>query len=119
DAPGAGNGYVDIFDMSGTLKTHLIAGGALNSPWGMAIAPANFGTFSNMLLVGNFGDGHINAYDPAAGTSLGALQNPAGTTISISGLWALRFGNGKSGGDSNAGYFTAGTGGEAHGLFGR
>jgi uncharacterized protein (TIGR03118 family) len=118
DAPGPGNGYVDIFDMSGNLKTRLVSGGALNSPWGMAIAPANFGAFSNMLLVGNFGDGHINAYDPALGTSLGALQSPSGATIAISGLWALQVGNGKSGGDVNAVYFTAGPGGETHGLFG-
>ncbi len=118
DVPGPGNGYVDIFDMNGVLKTRLIAGGALNSPWGIAIAPANFGAFSNMLLVGNFGGGNINAYDPAIGTSLGALQNPAGPAISISGLWALQVGNGHSGGDANAVYFTAGPGGEAHGLFG-
>jgi uncharacterized protein (TIGR03118 family) len=118
DAPGPGNGYVDIFDMSGNLKTRLIAGGSLNSPWGMAIAPANFGVFANMLLVGNFGDGHVNVYDPALGTSLGALQNPSGAAIAISGLWALQVGNGKSGGDANAVYFTAGPGGETHGLFG-
>lgn len=118
DVAGPGNGYVDIYDMSGNLTTRLIAGGALNSPWGMAIAPANFGTFSNMLLVGNFGDGHVNVYDPAAGTSLGALQNPAGTAIAIPGLWALQVGNGKSGGDANAVYFTSGPGGEEHGLFG-
>jgi uncharacterized protein (TIGR03118 family) len=118
DSPGPGNGYVDIFDMSGNLTKHLIAAGALNSPWGMAIAPANFGAFSNMLLVGNFGNGQINAYDPAAGTSMGALQNPSGSVISISGLWALQVGNGKSGGDSNAVYFTAGPDGEQHGLFG-
>ena len=119
DVAGAGNGYVDIYDMSGNLKTRLISGGALNSPWGMAIAPANFGAFSNMLLVGNFGDGHINAYDPAAGTPLGALQSAgSGASIKIDGLWALQVGNGKSGGDANAVYFTAGPGGEQHGLFG-
>jgi uncharacterized protein (TIGR03118 family) len=118
DSPGPGNGYVDIFDMSGNLTKRLIAAGALNSPWGMAIAPANFGVFANMLLVGNFGNGQINVYDPAAGTALGALQNPTGSAISISGLWALQVGNGKSGGDANAVYFTAGPGGEQHGLFG-
>ncbi len=118
DSPGPGNGYVDVFDMSGNLTTRLVAGGALNSPWGMAIAPANFGTFANMLLVGNFGDGHVNVYDPKAGASLGALQSTSGSPIAISGLWALQAGNGKSGGDANAVYFTAGPGGEAHGLFG-
>src|SRR5579862_1760046 len=118
DVAGAGNGYVDIFDMSGNLTKRLIAGGSLNAPWGMAIAPPNFGVFANMLLVGNFGDGRINVYDPAAGTSVGALQNPSGSAISISGLWALQVGNGKSGGDANAVYFTAGPGGQMHGLFG-
>jgi uncharacterized protein (TIGR03118 family) len=118
DAPGPGNGYVDVFDMSGNLVTSLIAAGALDSPWGMAIAPANFGTFSNMLLVGNFGNGRINVYDPAAGTSMGALQTPTGSAIVINGLWALQVGNGKSGGDANAVYFTAGPGNQLHGLLG-
>ncbi len=118
DVAGPGNGYVDIFDMSGNLTTRLIAAGALNAPWGMAIAPANFGVFSNMLLVGNFGNGLINVYDPLAGTSMGALQNPSGGAISISGLWALQVGNGKSGGDANAVYFTAGPGNQQHGLLG-
>ena len=118
DVAGPGNGYVDIFDMSGNLTTRLIAGGVLNSPWGMAIAPANFGTFANMLLVGNFGNGRINVFDPVAGTALGALQSPSGSAITISGLWALQVGNGKSGGDANAVYFTAGTGGGLHGLLG-
>ena len=118
DVAGPGNGYVDIFDMSGNLTTRLIAGGVLNSPWGMAIAPANFGTFANMLLVGNFGNGRINAFDPVAGTSLGALQDPTGAAIVISGLWALQDGNGKSGGDANAVYFAAGPGNQLHGLLG-
>jgi len=118
DVAGPGNGYVDIFDMSGNLTTRLIAAGALNAPWGMAIAPANFGVFSNMLLVGNFGNGLVNVYDPVAGTSMGALQNPSGLAISISGLWALQVGNGKSGGDANAVYFTAGPGNQQHGLLG-
>ncbi|HEY4362326.1 MAG TPA: TIGR03118 family protein [Bryobacteraceae bacterium] len=118
DAAGPGNGYVDIFDMSGTLVTRLVAGGTLNSPWGMAIAPANFGALSNMLLVGNFGNGRINAFDPATGASQGAVLDPSGSPITISGLWALQVGNGKSGGDTNAVYFAAGTGGELHGLFG-
>ena len=118
DVPGPGNGYVDIFDMSGTLKTHLIAGGVLNSPWGMAIAPANFGAFSGMLLVGNFGNGRINVFDPATGASQGFLQDPKGNAIVIPGLWGLRVGNGASGGDANAVYFAAGSGGTQHGLFG-
>src|SRR5579871_5675191 len=96
DVPGPGNGYVDIYDMNGASLQRLVAGGALNSPWGVAIAPANFGTFSNDLLVGNFGNGIINVYDPVAGTSLGALQNTSGTTIAISGLWGLQVGTGRA-----------------------
>jgi uncharacterized protein (TIGR03118 family) len=118
DVPGPGNGSVDVFDQSGNLKTRLIAGGLLNSPWGMAIAPANFGAFSSMLLVGNFGNGRINAYDPTTGVSQGTLQDAKGNPIVISGLWGLRVGNGASGGDVNAVYFAAGTSGEQHGLFG-
>jgi uncharacterized protein (TIGR03118 family) len=117
--PGPGNGFVDVYDMSGNLKTRLVAQGALNAPWGMTLAPANnFGAFSGMLLVGNFGDGRINAYDPNTGASQGAMQDTSGNTIAISGLWALRVGNGVSGGDANAVYFAAGPGGEQHGLFG-
>jgi uncharacterized protein (TIGR03118 family) len=118
DVAGAGNGFVDVFDMNGGSLQRLISGGALNSPWGVALAPANFGLFSGDLLVGNFGDGHVNVYDPAAGTPLGALQDTKGNTIAIPGLWALAPGNGKSGGDTNAVYFTAGPGGEKHGLLG-
>jgi uncharacterized protein (TIGR03118 family) len=119
DVPGAGNGYVDVYDMSGNLQTRLIAGGSLNAPWGMTIAPANnFGAFSGMLLVGNFGNGWINAYDPATGAPQGAMMSPSGEPIAISGLWNLWVGNGTSGGDANAVYFSAGTDNEAHGLFG-
>ena len=87
DVPGAGNGYVDVFDASGTLVTQLISKGALNSPWGMQIAPSTFGQFSGALLVGNFGDGTINAFDSAKGTSLGALKDSTGHTLTIAGLW--------------------------------
>jgi uncharacterized protein (TIGR03118 family) len=119
DVPGPGNGYVDVYDGSGNLKTRLVAGGSLNAPWGMAIAPANnFGAFSGMLLVGNFGNGQINAYDPVTGASQGTMMSPAGTPITIPGLWGLRVGNGASGGDANAVYFAAGPSNEAHGLFG-
>jgi uncharacterized protein (TIGR03437 family) len=107
DVAGAGNGYVAIFDTSGNLLTHLISGGQLNSPWGMAIAP--------------FGNGAINAFDPAAGTYLGTLENSSGSPIVIPGLWALLFGNGGSGGDVNYLYFTAGVrpgAAVAHGLLG-
>ena len=118
DVPGVGNGYVDVYDTAGKLLQHLVAAGLLNSPWGVQIAPANFGQFSNALLVGNFGDGLINAYDASAGTFLGTLQDPSGNTIHISGLWGLQVGNGGSGGDVNAVYFAAGPSAQKHGLFG-
>jgi uncharacterized protein (TIGR03118 family) len=118
DVPGAGHGFVTRFDLNGNLLGRLITAGPLNSPWGLAIAPANFGDFSNALLVGNFGDGTINAFSTANGTFLGTLRNAGGTPIVVPGLWGLQFGNGGSGGAGNALYFTAGTGGETHGLFG-
>jgi uncharacterized protein (TIGR03118 family) len=115
---GAGNGYIAVFDLNGNLLQHLISGGSLNAPWGLAIAPANFGAFSNDLLVGNFGDGLINAFDPATGKYLGTLQDANGNNIQLDGLWALIVGNGGSGGDPNAVYFAAGVGGQKHGLLG-
>jgi len=108
DVAGPGNGYVDVFDLNGNLQTRLVSGGALNSPWGIAQAPANWGAFGGAILVGNFGDGTINAFDPVSGNQLGTLQNASGTSISITGLWAILFGNGGRGGDPNALYFTAG-----------
>lgn len=121
DVPGVGNGYVDVFDTTGKLLQSLVVGGTgslLNSPWGLAIAPATFGKFANDLLVGNFGDGLINAYDPTTGAFMGTLQDPTGKNIVIDGLWALFFGNGSSGGDKDTLYFTAGPGGQKHGLLG-
>jgi uncharacterized protein (TIGR03118 family) len=121
DVGGVGNGYVSVFDAAGKLLQSLVVGGAgslLNSPWGLAIAPATFGKFGNDLLVGNFGDGLINAYDPATGAFLGTLQDASGKNIVIPGLWALYFGNGSSGGDKDTLYFTAGPGGQKHGILG-
>jgi len=108
DVAGAGNGYVAVFDLNGNLITHLVSGGVLNSPWGVAIAPTNWGAFGGALLVGNFGDGKINAFNATTGAPLGTLMSPAGSPIVNAGLWALIFGNGKSGGDTNTLYFTAG-----------
>jgi uncharacterized protein (TIGR03118 family) len=116
--PGAGNGAVSIFDLNGVLLQHVATGGPLNAPWGVAIAPATFGAFANDILVGNFGDGTINAFDPKTGAALGALADQNGNPIAISGLWALIVGNGGNGGDPNAIYFAAGTGNQQHGLFG-
>jgi uncharacterized protein (TIGR03118 family) len=118
DVNGPGNGFVDIFDMDGNLKGRLISNGPLNSPWGMTIAPSTFGPFGGALLVGNFGDGKINAFDPSAGTLLGTLEDKNGNAISIDGLWAIIFGNGKTGGDQNTLYFTSGPNDEKDGLFG-
>lgn len=121
DVAGAGNGYVSVFDSTGKLLQSLVAGGTgslLNSPWGLAIAPATFGKFANDLLVGNFGDGLINAYDPTTGALVGTLQDASGKNLAIPGLWSLYFGNGGNGGDKDTLYFTAGPGGEKHGILG-
>jgi len=84
----------------------------------MALAPSNFGQFSNDLLVGNFGNGRINAFDPNTGASLGQLTKQSGTAIIIDDLWGLAFGNGALAGQKNQLFFTAGIGDEQHGLFG-
>jgi len=118
DVPGPGHGFVDIFDTSGNLVRTLIARGKLNSPWGLAMAPANFGSASDNLLVGNFGNGRINVFNPTYGTFISPLQNNAGNTIVIEDLWSLAFGNGGSAGKTNELFFTAGLHKEKHGLFG-
>jgi uncharacterized protein (TIGR03118 family) len=117
DVAGAGNGFVDVYDTSGNLLTRLISHGDLNSPWGLAIAPAGFGVFGGDLLVGNFGDGAIHAYDPMTGAEKGQLTNTDGNPILINGLWGLRFGNGTFA-SPNTLVFTAGIGDEGHGLLG-
>ena len=109
---GKGLGYVDVFDTSGNLESHLISNGKLNAPWGMTIAPAGFGKFAGKLLVGNFGDGKINVFDPTSGDYLGALKGSDGKPISIDGLWAL------DSGPLSKVSFTAGPDDETHGLFG-
>jgi uncharacterized protein (TIGR03118 family) len=118
DVKGPGNGFVDVFDTNGNLIKRLASQGTLNSPWGLALAPAQFGTFSGDLLVGNFGDGQINIFDPNSGTFLGQLQDDAGSPITIDGLWGLLVGNGAGGGDPNTLFFAAGIADEMHGLFG-
>jgi len=119
DVKGPGHGYIDVFDTSGNLLQQFAAQGTLNSPWGMTLAPGNFGTFSNVLLVGNFGDGRINAFDPTTGAFLGQMMGRNGKNpIEIDGLWGLKFGNGGQGGRSNLLFFTSGPNGESDGLFG-
>jgi uncharacterized protein (TIGR03118 family) len=117
DLAGPGNGFVDVYDLNGHLLHRLVRRGELNSPWGLAIAPADFGPFGGDLLVGNFGDGRINVYT-RHGSFRGALRNDAGAPIQISGLWGLRVGNGGSGGDVHTVFFTAGINEEKDGLFG-
>ena len=119
EAVGAGLGYVDVFDVNGNLVTsQAIAKGALNAPWGMALAPAGFGSFAGDLLVGNFGDGVVNAFNPTTFAFLGSLSNAAGTPIANPGLWEIFFGQGASLGDPNTLYFAAGINNQKDGLFG-
>ncbi len=118
DVPGAGHGFVDTYDLNGNFLGRLVSNGALDSPWGLAIAPVGFGDVAGDLLVGNFGDGQINVYNPTTGTFVETLVDAGGNPIVIDGLWALRFGNGAGSGPVTNLYFTAGTNGEADGLFG-
>jgi uncharacterized protein (TIGR03118 family) len=118
DVAGLGNGFVDVFNLDGTGEHRLISNGLLDSPWGMAIAPSSFGSFAGDLLVGNFGNGMINAYNATTGTFIGTLDGADGNPLVIDGLWALTIGNGAAGGSLNTLYFTAGPDGESHGLFG-
>src|SRR5262245_60364990 len=113
-----GSGFVDVFDTSGHLLQRLIQGNHLKSPWGIALAPANFGAFSHALIVGNFADGQLHAFDPDSGKYLGEMKDENGKPVVIDGLWGITFGNGGNGGDKNALYFAAGIQDETHGLFG-
>jgi uncharacterized protein (TIGR03118 family) len=116
---GVGLGYVDVFDLDGNLLLRLQHGGFLNAPWGIALAPGDFGTFSHRLLIGNFGDGKIHAFDVVSGMEEGTLLNPDGTQLSIDGLWALSFGgDGAKNGLATQLFFTAGPNDENDGLYG-
>jgi len=118
EVPGPGRGYVDVYTPTGRLLRRVASRGALNAPWGIALAPDGFGRFSNALLIGNFGDGRINGYGPMRGTPLGALSGPNGP-ISIEGLWGIAFGNGFFNQPVNTLFFAAGPEDESHGLYGR
>ncbi len=115
----AGCGYVSEFDLNGKFIKRLVTKGALNAPWGIVLAPATFGTFSKDLIIGNLGDGKVNAFNPATGASLGPLKTSAGAAIAINGLWDLKFGNGGAAGKTNELFFTSGPGGYVHGHFGK
>lgn len=112
-------GKVAMFDLTGRLLKSFNDDGRLNAPWGLAIAPANFGRMAGALLVGNFGGaGRIAAYDMTSGNFIDYLRRPNATRVEIAGLWGLQFGNGASLGDSSALYFAAGPDDEKQGLFG-
>ena len=118
DVPGPGLGFVDVFTPEGELLQRLDHGNFLNAPWGVTLAPAFFGEFSHAVIVGNFGDGTIAAFNPVSGEFLGNMLTPAGAKLSIEGLWGLAFGNGGASGPGNTLFFTAGPNDETDGLFG-
>jgi len=115
---GEGLGYVDVFDPEGKLLLRLEHGIWLNSPWGVALAPGDFGEFSHHILVGNFGSGHIAAFNSVSGKFAGVLKNPDGTILTVDRIWGISFGNSAIAGPYNALFFAAGPQDEHHGLFG-
>jgi len=119
DVPGAGHGFVDVFDTNGNFVKRFASQGALDSPWGVVKAPLLFGEFSLAILVGNFGDGKINAYSESTGAMLGTLSTPTGDPIVIDGLWGMAFGNGFNNQPTNVLFFAAGPDSEAHGVYGK
>jgi uncharacterized protein (TIGR03118 family) len=117
---GAGLGLVDVYDTNGALLRHLLpTGGLLNAPWGLALAPSDFGTLSGTLLVGNFGDGRINGYNPTSGAFVGTLLTPSGTPFAAPGLWGIAFGNDAANQPHNTLFYAAGTNNEVNGEYGR
>jgi uncharacterized protein (TIGR03118 family) len=119
ETTGAGLGIINVFSTNGAFIGRLVTGGVLDAPWGMTIAPANFGDFSNALLVANSGDGRIHAYSPHSGALLGSLNKEDRTPIVIDGLWGIAFGNGVQGQATNTLFFTAGPANETRGLYGK
>jgi uncharacterized protein (TIGR03118 family) len=119
EVPGPGLGRIVAYDRDGNMLQDYSSHANMNAPWGMAIAPADWGAFGGALLVANFGDGTIAAYDVATGAELGLLKDADGNVISIDGIWGLTFGNGWSLGDADSLYFTAGSIEESEGVLGR
>jgi uncharacterized protein (TIGR03118 family) len=115
---GQGLGFVDVFDPDGRLLRRVASRGALNAPWGLALAPTSFGKFGGALLVGNFGDGTINAYGPLTGRWLGSLRDRDGKRIRIDGLWGIQFGNGILSQKTNQLYYASGPNDEEDGVYG-
>jgi uncharacterized protein (TIGR03118 family) len=117
---GAGLGLVDVYDASGVFIKRLVdTGGRLNAPWGFALAPADFGTLSGALLVGNFGDGTVNGYDASSGAYKGTVVGASGTAFAAPGLWGIAFGNDADNQPHNTLFYAAGTNNEANGVYGR
>jgi uncharacterized protein (TIGR03118 family) len=109
---------VNVFDTNGNFLQRLATGGTLDAPWGLAVAPSSFGKFAGDLLVGNFGDGTINAFNLTSGQFAGQLAGPDGNPLVIDGLWGLTVGNNGSAGSTDKLYFSAGPNDEANGAFG-
>jgi uncharacterized protein (TIGR03118 family) len=118
DVAGMSHGIVNRFDFEGHFLQRFAQHGQLNSPWGVALAPAGFGALAGAVWIGNFGNGHINAYNPTTGEFIDKVRNLHGQALVIDGLWSLKLGNGGNGGLANTIYFTAGPNGEQDGLFG-
>lgn len=118
EVDGAGLGFVNIFSSGGNFLAQLQNGDFLNAPWGIALAPEDFGEFSHSLLIGNFGSGKIAAFNPVTFKFRGFMKNPDNSPVEIEGLWSLVFGNSANAGPYNTLFFTAGIQSEAHGLFG-
>jgi len=114
---GAGLGFVDVYTTGGRLVHRLVRHTGLDAPWGIAKAPARWGRFGGDILVGNFGNGRIHAYDAMTGMLEGTLRRPSGRPVQIEGLWGIHFGNGVTG-DRRELLFAAGIDDEMHGLFG-
>jgi uncharacterized protein (TIGR03118 family) len=118
EVAGPGLGYVDVFDPQGNLIRRVASRGPLNAPWGIALAPASFGRFGGALLIGNLGDGTINAYGPITGNFKGKLRGLDGSPIQVDGLWGMQFGNGLSGQPTNSLFWAAGPNDEEDGAYG-
>lgn len=118
DVAGESHGIVNTFQLDGSMPERFAQHGQLNSPWGVAFAPSGFGRLGGTVWIGNFGNGHIDAYDPTSGRFIDKVRDPHGQAIVIDGLWTILFGNGGNGGSARTLYFTAGVNGEQDGLFG-
>jgi uncharacterized protein (TIGR03118 family) len=118
EVAGPGLGYVDKFTLNGDFVGRVASNGTLDAPWGLAVAPSSFSAMAGDLLVGNFGDGHINIYDSTTFAYLGQVLDVNNQPVVIDGLWAISPGNGALAGSSNLLYFTAGPNDETHGVLG-